>query len=91
MDLIKLVADKSRSFYSLEEIRTAVEVAHGAGIAVSVHVFNDEPAKNVILGGVDSIEHGFYLSDDVLRLMREKGTVLVSTDFPADHFVAGHP
>ncbi len=90
VDLIKLVADNSRSFYSLEEIRTAVEVAHGAGIAVAVHVFNDEPAKNVILGGADSIEHGFYLSDDVLRLMREKGTVLVSTDFPADHFVAGH-
>jgi len=89
-DLIKLVADNSKSFYSLEEIRTAVEVAHSAGFAVAVHVFNDEPARNVILGGADSIEHGFYLSDDVLRLMKEKGTVLVSTDFPADHFVAGH-
>ncbi len=89
-DLIKLVADNSKSFYSLEEIRTAVEVAHSAGLAVAVHVLNDEPAKNVIMGGADSIEHGFYLSDDVLGLMREKGTVLVSTDFPADHFVAGH-
>jgi imidazolonepropionase-like amidohydrolase len=89
-DLIKLVADNSKSFYSLEEIRTAVEVAHSAGLAVAVHVFNDQPAKNVILGGADSIEHGFYLSDEVLRLMKEKGTVLVSTDFPADHLVAGH-
>lgn len=89
-DLIKLVADNSKSFYSLEEIRTAVEVAHSAGLAVAVHVFDDAPAKNVILGGADSIEHGFYLSDDVLRLMKEKGTVLVGTDFPAAHFVAGH-
>jgi imidazolonepropionase-like amidohydrolase len=88
-DLIKLVADNSKSFYSLEEIRAAVEVAHSAGLAVAVHVMNDEPAKNVILGGADSIEHGFYLSDDVLRLMKEKGTVLVGTDFPADHLVAG--
>ena len=74
----------------MEEIRTAVEVAHGAGLAVAVHVLYDAPAKNVILGGADSIEHGFYLSDEVLRLMKEKGTVLVSTDFPADHLVAGH-
>jgi len=34
VDLIKLVADSSRSYYSVEEIRTAVEVAHSAGLAV---------------------------------------------------------
>jgi imidazolonepropionase-like amidohydrolase len=48
-----------------------------------------EPAKNVILGGADSIEHGFFLSDEVLHLMKEKGTVLVWTDFPSEHLVAG--
>jgi imidazolonepropionase-like amidohydrolase len=88
-DLIKLVADSSRSYYSLEEIRAAVEEAHRAGLAVAVHVVSSEAAKNVILGGADSIEHGFFLSDEVLQLMKEKGTVLVGTDFPAEHFVAG--
>jgi imidazolonepropionase-like amidohydrolase len=88
-DLIKLVADNSRSHYSLDEIRTAVQVAHNAGLTVAVHVMQSEPAKDVILGGADSIEHGFFLSDEVLRLMKEKGTVLVGTDFPSEHLVAG--
>jgi len=48
-----------------------------------------EPAKNVILGGADSIEHGFFLSDEVLHLMKERGTMLVGTDFPSEHLVAG--
>jgi imidazolonepropionase-like amidohydrolase len=39
----------------------------------------------VILGGADSIEHGFYLSDELLQLMKEKGTWLVGTEFPAAH------
>ena len=88
-DLIKLVADNSPYHYSLDEIRAAVDEAHGAGRAVAVHVMGGEAAKNVILGGADSIEHGFFLSDELLRLMKEKGTVLVGTDFPAQHFALG--
>lgn len=88
-DLIKLVADNSKYFYSLEEIRAAVEEAHRAGVAVAVHVLFPEPAKNVVNGGADSVEHGFFLTDDVLQLMKEKGTVLVGTDFPWQHFARG--
>ena len=88
-DLIKLVADNSKFFYSLEEIRAAVEEAHRAGLAVAVHVLFPEPAKNVVLGGADSIEHGFFLTDEVLQLMKEKGTFLVGTDFPSQHFARG--
>ncbi len=48
----------------------------------------DESARNAILGGAESIEHGFQLSDAVLTLMKEKGTVLVGTDFPTEHLQA---
>jgi imidazolonepropionase-like amidohydrolase len=71
-DLIKLVADNSAYRYSLDEIRAAVDEAHAAGRAVAVHVMGGEAAKNVILGGADSIEHGFFLSDELLRLMKER-------------------
>ncbi len=84
-NVIKLVADNSPYHYSEEEIRAAVSEAHSAGIPVSVHVFGGEAARNVILGGADSVEHGFYLSDELLQLMKEKGTVLVGTDFPYEH------
>jgi imidazolonepropionase-like amidohydrolase len=90
-DAIKMVADNSAFYYSEQEIRTAVEEAHAAGLPVSVHVMEGEPARNVILGGADSIEHGFTLSDELLQLMKEKGTVLVSTDFPAEHLARLDP
>ena len=82
---IKLVADNSPYFYSEEEIRAAVSEAHNAGLTVAVHVMGGQAAKNVILGGADSVEHGFELTDDLLKLMKEKGTVLVGTDFPYEH------
>lgn len=84
-DAIKLVSDNSAFYYTEAEIRAAVEEAHAAGLAVSVHVMGGEAARNVILGGADSIEHGFYLSDELLQLMKEKGTWLLGTEFPQAH------
>jgi len=88
-DLIKLVADNSPYHYSVDEIRAAVEEAHHAGRPVAVHVLGGEAADNVIAGGVDSIEHGFNLTDDQLQRMKEKGIYLSGTDFPAIHFEEG--
>ncbi len=88
-DLIKLVADNSPYHYSVEEIRAAVDEAHHAGRAVAVHVLGGEAATNVIEGGVDSVEHGFFLTDDQLRRMKEKGIFLSGTEFPTEHFAAG--
>ena len=90
-DAIKMVADNSTFYYSEQEIRVAVEEAHAAGLPVSVHVMAGEAARNVILGGADSIEHGFMLSDELLKLMKERGTVLVGTDFPAAHLARLDP
>jgi len=88
VNAIKLVADENRFHYSLAEIRAAVEEAHGAGLTVAVHAMGGEPARNTILAGAESIEHGFDLSDELLNLMKEKGTFLVSTDFPRAHLEA---
>jgi len=85
---IKLVADNSPFYYSEEEIRAAVSEAHKAGLTVGVHVMGGQAARNVILGGADSVEHGFDLSDELLQLMKAKGTVLVGTDFPYEHLKA---
>lgn len=82
VDVIKLVADNSPFHYSVEEIKAAVDEAHHAGRAVAVHVYGGEPADNVIDGGVDSLEHGFFLTDEQLQKMKQKGIFLVGTDFP---------
>ncbi|HEV3036813.1 MAG TPA: amidohydrolase family protein [Candidatus Angelobacter sp.] len=82
VDVIKLVADNSPFHYSLDEIKAAVDEAHHAGRAVAVHVYGGEAAQNVIDGGVDSVEHGFFLTDQQLQQMKQKGIFLVGTDTP---------
>jgi imidazolonepropionase-like amidohydrolase len=85
---IKMVADDHPSFYSTDDIKVAVEEARKAGLKVTVHVMGGEAARNVIMGGAAGIEHGFNLDDDLLRMMKEKGTFLVGTDFSAENFYA---
>jgi imidazolonepropionase-like amidohydrolase len=78
----KLVLDNAPYHYSLEELRAAVEESHRAGVPVSVHVYGGDAADTAIEAGVDSIEHGFFLTDPQLKRMHEKNIALVSTDFP---------
>ena len=83
--VIKLVADNNPYHYSVEEFRAATEEAHRAGIPVAVHVYAGDALDNAIEAGVDSIEHGFDLTDAQLKRMKDKGIFLVGTDFPRAH------
>jgi len=90
-DVIKLASDNSDYFYTEEEIRAAADEAHNAGRALAVHVYGGKAADNVIRGGADSVEHGFELTVDQLKLMKEKGVYLVGTDFPEAHLAGLNP
>jgi imidazolonepropionase-like amidohydrolase len=81
--VIKLVIDNQPYIYSVEDIAAAVDEAGDVGIKVAAHAYSDEAIRRAVLGGVASIEHGNNPSDETLALMRERGTYLVGTDFPA--------
>jgi imidazolonepropionase-like amidohydrolase len=49
------------------------------GRPITAHALTDAAARAAVLGGVDSIEHGYDLSDETIALMLERGTVLVPT------------
>ena len=83
-NVIKLVSGQQAGYYDLEDIKAAVDEAKKSGLKVTVHVQGGMAARNVILGGAAAIEHGFELDDDLLRLMKEKGTFLVGTDVGYD-------
>ncbi len=85
---IKLVTDNSAFYSTAEEVRAAVDEAHRAGMIVGVHVIRSDAARAVVEAGPESIEHGFDLNDEVLKLMKAKGVVLVGTDFPLEHLKA---
>ncbi|GAA3713193.1 amidohydrolase family protein [Oceanisphaera sediminis] len=58
--------------FTKEEIEAFVEVADTYNTYVSSHIFTDESARIAVEAGVKSIEHGFLLTEDTLRLMKEK-------------------
>lgn len=67
------------SDYTEEEIQAAVEEAHRFGKKVAAHVHGGSGARAAIEAGIDSIEHGVYLSEEELALMADKGTYLCIT------------
>ncbi len=64
---------------TLEEMKALIEEAHRLRKKVAAHCHGDRAARDAILAGVDSIEHGSFLSDETLALMKERGTYLVPT------------
>src|SRR6185503_12357007 len=70
--------------FSDEEIRAIVIEAHRLGRKVAAHAHGAAGIKQAVLAGVDSIEHGSYIDDDAIRLMKEKGTYLVPTLYLGD-------
>jgi imidazolonepropionase-like amidohydrolase len=71
--------DPRKQVYTEAELRAVVEEAATRNVPVQAHAHGDEGALAAVRAGVRSIEHGTYLSDATLALMREKGTYLVPT------------
>jgi len=54
------------------ELSAAVETAHAYGISVAAHAERTQGIKNAIRAGVDTIQHGTFLDDEVLDLLEER-------------------
>jgi imidazolonepropionase-like amidohydrolase len=72
-DLIKVVVDAGNRFIRPEEMKAIVEEAHRAKVKVAVHATTVTGIQIAIDAGVDSIEHGDDVTDEQLKVMREKG------------------
>jgi imidazolonepropionase-like amidohydrolase len=64
---------------SQAELDALVTAAHELRRKTAAHAHGAEGAKRAIRAGIDSIEHGTFLDDEALRMMRERGTYLVPT------------
>ena len=71
--------DPRKQTYTEEQISFIVDEARKFQLPVMAHAHGDEGAYAAVKAGVISIEHGTYLSDRTLRLMKDKGTYLVPT------------
>lgn len=64
--------DPRQQVYSEHQLRVIVERAASHGLPVMVHAHGDEGARAAVLAGARSIEHGTYISDETLELMKER-------------------
>jgi imidazolonepropionase-like amidohydrolase len=92
-DLIKFMAtggvlsegdNPSMAQYSPEEMKAIIDTAHGLGRKVAAHAHGAAGIKYAVLAGVDSIEHGSYINDEDIQLMKQHGTYLVPTIWLSD-------
>ena len=71
--------DPREQTYTIEQLTAVVEEADKYGIPVMIHGHGDEGSYTAVAAGAKSIEHGTFLSDNTLMLMKEKGAYLVPT------------
>ena len=95
-DVIKICAtggvlsfgdDPRTSQYTLEELKAIVSDAHRLGRKAAAHAHGGDGIKLAVLAGVDSIEHGSYIDDEGIKLMKEHKTWLVPTLYLGDWLI----
>ena len=104
VDLVKLfvsggVGDPARDptecFYTEAHVAAAVRPAHAAGRPVAVHLLGGPGVAAAVGGGVDVIEHGWFLTDGDLDLMVRRNVLLTITlgvlCGPHGHLFGGDP
>jgi len=62
-----------------EELRAGIEEAHKAGRKTATHAMGTEGILNALRAGIDSIEHGVYMNEEAISLMKKKGVPFIPT------------
>ena len=65
--------------FTNEELKAIVATATDYGMRVAAHAHGTEGMKRAVIAGVASIEHGTYMSEEVMQLMKDHGTYYVPT------------
>jgi imidazolonepropionase-like amidohydrolase len=94
VDLIKIMpsggvldesASADNSQLTLDELRALVAAAKDYGYPVAAHAHGAEAIRRAVLAGVDSIEHGTFMDDADMKLMKQHGTWYVPTIIAGDY------
>lgn len=81
LNSLKIYGRQTQPQYSLEALAEIVKLAEEKGQKVMVHANGREPVKRAIEAGCHSIEHGFFMGDENLLRMANKGTRWIPTVF----------
>lgn len=71
--------DPREQTYTEHQLKVIVDEAAKRNVPIMIHAHGDEGARAAVKAGARSIEHGTFLKDETLKLMKEKGTYFVPT------------
>jgi imidazolonepropionase-like amidohydrolase len=77
--VLSLTDDVDTPQLTQDELNAIVDEAHALRRKTAAHAHGAEGAKRAIRAGIDSIEHGTFLDDEALEMMKQRGTYLVPT------------
>lgn len=82
--ILSLAASGQNPQFTDDELKAVVATAKDYNMTVAVHAHGTEGIKRAVLAGVDSIEHGTFMTDEVIELMKQKGTYWVPTNMAGE-------
>jgi len=82
--VLSLAASGQNPQFTEEELKAVVATAKDYNMTVAVHAHGTEGIKRAILAGVDSIEHGTFMTDETIELMKQRGTYWVPTNLAGE-------
>lgn len=77
--VLSLAKNGTGPHFKEDEIRAIVETAKDYGFHVAAHAHGDEGMQRAVRAGVTTIEHGTYMSEETMRLMKERNTYFIPT------------
>jgi imidazolonepropionase-like amidohydrolase len=77
--VLSIAKDGSGPQFTLEEVKAIVETAKDYGMITAAHAHGAEGMKRAVLAGITTIEHGTLMTEEVMDLMKQKGTYHVPT------------
>lgn len=73
--------------FTFDELYYMIQSAKDNGLPTMVHTYTAEAVRMAVLAGADTIEHGYYLTEDELHLMLEHETIWVPTLAPLGNLI----
>ncbi|MBK9255909.1 MAG: amidohydrolase family protein [Saprospiraceae bacterium] len=77
--VLSVANDGSSPQFTIEEIEAIVKAANDYNFVTAAHAHGAEGIRRAVLGGINSIEHGTFMTEEIMDLMLEKGTYYVPT------------
>ena len=77
--VLSVAKDGVGAQFTIEEVKAIVDAANDYGFVTAAHAHGPLGMKRAVLGGIHSIEHGTFMNEEIMALMKEKGTYMVPT------------